>query len=91
MQDDKLIRKIVLPISFTLILLSHFSFIVTYAETTMTIYNTTGNSTDAKGSLTIKINDTSNLDNELQNLISEKLDKENLDLTLGNKTGTPNI
>jgi hypothetical protein len=81
------IEKIGLSLSFfvLLFLLLNFSFINTYSQTTMTIYNTTGNSTDAKGSLTIKLNDTTNLKEELQKVISQKLDKENIDLTLSNK------
>jgi hypothetical protein len=55
-----------------LFLLSSFSFIITYSQTTMTIYNTTGNSTNAKGALTIKIKDTFNI-NELPMIIFQKL------------------
>ena len=83
MQDHKLFRKILLSISFNLLLFSNLFLIITYGETTtMTIYNTTGNSTDAKGSLTIKINDTSNLVKEIQDIISKKLDKEKIDLVI---------
>ncbi len=90
MLDDKLIKKFLLSISFILFLFSNLFFIITSAETTMTIYNTTGNSTDAKGSLTIKINDTSHLDKELQNIISKKLNKDNIDFTLDNQEVIPN-
>ena len=90
MLNDKLIKKFLLSISFILFLFSNLFFIITSAETTMTIYNTTGNSTDAKGSLTIKINDTSHLDKELQNIISKKLNKDNIDFTLDNQEVIPN-
>jgi len=88
MLNKKIVKKILLSTSFVLFLFSIFSYSSIYSETTMNIYNTTGNSTDAKGTLTIKINDTSNLDS-IQKIISQKIDKKNLDITLTNKTGIP--
>jgi len=71
MRSNEVFKKIILSASFVFFLFSIFLYSDIYSETTMTIYNTTGNSTDAKGSMTIKINDTSNLD-DLQRILSQK-------------------
>jgi hypothetical protein len=74
MRSNEVFKKIILSASFVFFLFSIFLYSDIYSETTMTIYNTTGNSTDAKGSLTIKINDTSNLD-DLQRILSQTIRK----------------
>ena len=80
MRSNEVFKKIILAASFVFFLFSIFLYSDIDTETTMTIYNTTGNSTDARGSLTIQINDTSNLD-DLQRILSQKLENKNLSYT----------
>lgn len=73
--------------SFLVLILSVGTAVDSFALT-MTIYNTTGNSTDAMGVTILKLNST--LDDEAA--IMTAINKSGInatDLTLGNKTGIP--